>query len=132
MADDTDASLEINDNIYVFCTVGNTPGRRFRALSASVGRNKIGGARVSRGFVKKPGSDQFLYKVRDWRSESILKVVIEGRSPEGLDSSLIVRLSYNDAVALAQQLVLLTQQCGVDMCNAAAQDLADLRNTLDP
>lgn len=130
MADDTDAFLEINDDISVFCAVGNTPRRRFEASSVSVGRNKIGGAWVSRGF--KPGSDQFLYEVSDWRSASILKIVIEGRSPEGLDSSLKVRLSYNDAVALAQQLVLLTQQCGVDMCNAAAQDLADLRNTLDP
>lgn len=62
----------------------------------------------------------------------MLKIAIEGQSPEELDSSLMVRLSYNDAVALAQQLVVLTQQCGVDMCNAAAQDLADLRNTLDP
>jgi hypothetical protein len=130
MADDTDASLEINDTISVSCTVGNTSRRRFRASSVSVGRNKIRGALVSPRY--EPGSDQYPYKVRDWRSETMLKIAIEGQSPEGLDSSLMVRLSYNDAVALAQQLVVLTQQCGVDMCNAAAQDLADLRNTLDP
>lgn len=131
MADDTYASIEVNDDIYVSCTVGNTPRRRFRALSVSVGRNKIKGE-LAKKLAFQPGSDLLHYEVINWRSHSILKVVIEGLSPEGLGSSLMVRLSYNDAVALAQQLVVLTQQYGVDMCNAAAQDLADLRNTLDP
>lgn len=130
MADKTSTSFEPSDSMVVGFTVGGAPRRRFTATSVTVVASNTQRSLVRQGYdfdLKK-----VVYRMDDWRSNADLEVLLEGSSPEGLNSSLKLRLNYNDAGALAQQLVDMIQKAEASINKATAQDLVDLRQTLDP
>jgi hypothetical protein len=129
MVDKTDTSFEPSDPMRVFIRVGNTPLRKFCASSVSVVSRNSQCSLVQKTYDFDLKKD--VYQIRDWRSNTEFEILLEGASPEELNSSVKVRLNYNDAKALAQNLVDMMQQTEENFNNATAQDLLDVRNTLD-
>ena len=131
MVDKTDISFEPSEHTNVFMRVGNTSQqRRFSASSVSVSR----GRGSQRSLVHKTYDtdlEKDAYQIRDWRSNTEFEIILEGPSQEGLNGYMKVRLNYNDAKALAQNLVDMMQQTEESFNNATVQELLDVRNTLD-
>jgi hypothetical protein len=131
MVDKTGTSFEPSDPTYVFMRVGNTSQpRRFSASSVSVSRDR-GSQRSLVHKTYDTDLEKDAYQIRDWRSNTEFEIILEGPSQEGLNGYMKVRLNYNDAKALAQNLVDMMQQTEESFNNATVQELLDVRNTLD-